>query len=347
MLVPGPETSARAHSLLRELRLADGELEQRLRDGLAHVEQRLLYRAREEMPPQVAQTVNHLVTAGGKRLRPLLVLLGAEFGEPGAAGVADAAVVAELVHVASLYHDDVMDRAALRHGVPSANARWGATTAVRAGNLQLARAAELSAGLDPLAHRMHAEAAERLVEGQFRELYGPVPGEDPVAHYYHVVAGKTGALISLSLCLGAAQAGAGEGRLKALREYGEHLGIAYQIADDLHDVTTRPAKSGKAQGQDVATGVTGLPVLLALRDGAPRRSRRLAALLQQRPAVGTREHRRAVRAVRRSPGIPAARRELRERLEAARAACDLLPDIPAVAALTALCDLFDDRRPAA
>lgn len=126
-----------------------------------------------------------------------------------------------------------------------------------------------------------------------------------------------------------------------------HLGTAYQIADDLHDVTDRLARSGKARGQDLASGVTGLPVLLALRDAAPRRSRRLAALLRRRPAVGTREHRRALRAVRGSPGIPAARRDLRERLDAARTACGLLPDVPAVAALTALCDLVADRRPAA
>ncbi|MGJ3561481.1 polyprenyl synthetase family protein [Streptomyces sp. INA 01156] len=161
------------------------------------------------------------------------------------AGAVDAAVLAELVHVSSLYHDDVIDNADTRHGAASANARWGNRRAVFAGDWLLAQAAQLACELGPHAVRMNAVTADRLVRGQMLELLGPDSGTAPLDHYFQVTAGKSASLIALSLRLGALQAGASAAYVDALAEYGEQLGLAFQISDDLLDIGAPASSSGK------------------------------------------------------------------------------------------------------
>lgn len=326
----------RETGLLDRLALDDPELDNRLRAALEQSEKLLLATTQDATDPRVAAVTAHLARAGGKRLRPLLVVLGAEFGEPWRDGVTQAAVIAELVHIASLHHDDVMDGAPTRHGVPSVHTRYGARPAVLGGDWLLARAAQLSAELGPAAVRFNARTAGRLVAGQLRELTGPAPGEDPVSHYFQVLAGKTAALLSMSLGIGALQAGAPEPAVATLTEYGEHLGVAFQIADDLLDLRSPAELSGKERGTDLLAGVPTLPVLLVLESDDPADAE-LRDLLAAGP-VPEASARRALELFARSSALTETEAVLRRRLDRARALLGELPPLPARRALLALCD---------
>ena len=318
----------------------DHALEAELLAGLDAVEG-LLRDSVKSSYPFVTETSRHLVDAGGKRFRPLLVLLAAQFGEPAEPGVIPAAVVVELTHLATLYHDDVMDEAALRRGAPSANARWDNTVAILTGDFLFARASDLLADLGPEAVRIQARTFERLVTGQIRETVGPAEGEDPVEHHLSVLADKTGSLIATSGRFGALLSGAPTVVVDLLAEFGERVGIAFQLSDDLLDVESTSAESGKTPGTDLREGVPTLPVLQLRRmaaagpldvDGG-----RLLALTSG-PIEGDAEHAEALALLRAHPALEAARAELRRYAEAARALLADLPDVPARAALAAVCD---------
>ncbi|MFF8034133.1 MULTISPECIES: polyprenyl synthetase family protein [unclassified Streptomyces] len=313
------------------------EFQARLGRALAGAERLLRESTRDASDPRVRALTGHLAATGGKRMRPLLVLLAAEFGDPGSAGVDRAAVVAELVHLASLYHDDVVDRAATRHGAASANALWGNRMAAMGGNWLLARAARMSADLVPAALTLNARTANRIVAGQLRELAGPRPGEDCVAHYFRVTAGKTAALLSMSLGVGAFQSGASPEVAGRLVEYGEQLGLAFQIADDLLDLLSPEACSGKAQGMDLLAGVPSLPVLLA-REGTEPCDAELRELLAAGAAAGPGWHRRALDLFAVSRATARAQTLMHQRLARAREALGVLPPLPARRTLDALCD---------
>ncbi len=177
--------------------LPDGDLGEALADGLARVEDALTSSVTSEHP-FVSEAAGHLMAAGGKRFRPMLALLAAQLGDPARPDVVRAAVVCELTHLATLYHDDVMDEAAVRRGAPSANSRWSNSIAILTGDLLFARASDLLADLGPEAVRIQAQTFERLVTGQIRETVGPAAGADPVAHYLEVLADKTGSLVAMS-----------------------------------------------------------------------------------------------------------------------------------------------------
>jgi heptaprenyl diphosphate synthase len=286
--------------------------------------------------PFVTETSAHLLTAGGKRFRPLVVLLAAQFGDPQAPGVVPAAVVVELTHLATLYHDDVQDEADLRRGAASANALWGNTVAILTGDFLFARASDILADLGPEAVRLQARTFERLVQGQIREAVGPEAGVDAVDHHLRVLSDKTGSLIGTSARFGAMLSGADPEVTDRLTEYGERIGIAFQLSDDLLDVTADSAELGKTPGTDLREGVPTLPVLL----------------LERRPHTGDAELRelldsdlsddarlaQAVKALREHPVMDDARAEVQRWADDARASLAALPDIPARRALDALCD---------
>ncbi|MGW3954151.1 polyprenyl synthetase family protein [Streptomyces sp. NPDC004752] len=322
--------------IVDHLALESPDLGRRLRAGLEHAEKLLLSTTRDADDPRIAEVTGHLARAGGKRLRPLLVLLGAEFGEPWRPGVTEASVVAELVHIASLHHDDVMDRAALRHGVASVHARFGARTSVFSGDWLLARGARLAADLSPAVFRLHAATADRLVAGQLLELTGPAGGENQVDHYFRVLSGKTAALLSMSLGIGALQTGAPDEHVAALTGFGEELGIAFQIADDLLDLRSPAGASGKERGTDLLAGVPTLPILLALAGRHPQDAE-LRELLAAGP-VPEQSAARALELFARSPALAETEAVLHRRLDLARAALAPLPGLPALRALFALCD---------
>ncbi len=313
----------------------DPALAEALRHGLGQVEA-ALHDAVKSDYPFVTETSTHLVDAGGKRSRPLLVLLAAQFGDPTAPGVVPSAVVVELTHLATLYHDDVMDEAALRRGAVSANARWDNTVAILTGDFLFARASDILADLGPDAVRLQARTFERLVTGQIRETVGPGPGADPVEHYLSVLADKTGSLIATSARFGAMLAGADEATVDLLTRFGERFGLAFQLSDDLLDVLSESTDSGKTPGTDLREGIPTLPVLLMRRDARPQDAR-LVELLDA-GLEDDADHAEALTLLRAHPAMAAAQDEVARWAEAARDGLAPLPDVPAKAALAALCD---------
>ncbi len=313
---------------------ADPALEQALRAGLAQVEA-ALHDAVKSDYPFVTEASRHLVDAGGKRSRPLLVLLAAQLGDPAAPGVVPAAVVVELTHLATLYHDDVMDEAELRRGAASANARWDNSVAILTGDFLFARASDILADLGPEAVRLQARTFERLVTGQIRETVGAVEGADPVEHYLSVLADKTGSLIATSARFGAMLSGAGEQAVDVLTRYGERFGVAFQLSDDLLDVLSDSTESGKTPGTDLREGIPTLPVLLMRRDARPEDAR-LVELLASGLADDT-DHREALALLRAHPAMAEAQAEVIRWADAARETLTPLPESPAKAALEALC----------
>jgi heptaprenyl diphosphate synthase len=320
--------------------LADPALESDIRDGLRLVEELLGTSVKSDYA-FVTETSRHLVDAGGKRFRPLLVLLAAQFGDPHAPGVVPAAAVVELTHLATLYHDDVMDEAAQRRGVESANSRWDNTVAILTGDFLFARASDLLADLGPEAVRIQARTFERLVIGQIRETVGPSDAEDPVEHYLSVVTDKTGSLIATSGRFGAMLSGAPDGVVEMLTRYGERIGVAFQLSDDLLDVASEAAESGKTPGTDLREGVATLPVLHVRQSDDPADTR-LRQLLDG-PIGDDSAHAEALRLLRAHPAMETARAEVRRCADAARSLLAGLPDIPARTALASLCDVVVER----
>ncbi|MDQ1486045.1 MAG: hypothetical protein QOJ62_1738, partial [Actinomycetota bacterium] len=287
------------------------------------------------------ETSRHLVEAGGKRFRPLLVLLAAQFGDPAAPGVLPAAVVVELTHLATLYHDDVMDEALVRRGTMSANARWSNTIAILTGDFLFSRASDLLADLGPDAVRIQARTFEQLVQGQIRETTGPDDGVDPLDFYMQVVADKTGSLIATSARFGAMFAGASDQVIELMIRYGERIGVAFQLSDDLLDVTGDSAEFGKTPGTDLREGVTTLPVLHARRSKAPADARLLELLAGD--LTDDALHREALTLLRSHAAIDATRADLDRWAADARETLAPLPDVPAKQALDALCDFVVAR----
>ncbi|SDZ36070.1 heptaprenyl diphosphate synthase [Micromonospora pattaloongensis] len=294
--------------------------------------------------PFVTEAARHLVDAGGKRFRPLLVSLGAHFGDPRAPLVVPAAVVMELTHLATLYHDDVMDEAPVRRGAPSANSRWTNSVAILVGDYLFARAADIAADLGVEAVRLQARTFARLVEGQIAETVGPRAGDEPVAHYLQVISGKTGSLIATSARFGGMFGGAGPEQIEALAGYGETIGVAFQLSDDLLDIASESVQSGKTPGTDLREGVPTLPVLYALgSDDADAASVRLREILAAGPVTDDALHAEALGLLRESPAMKRARETVRSYAEEARQQLSPLPDGPARRALESLCDFIADR----
>ena len=246
----------------------DPLLAEDLSNGLAQVEELLSTHIQGEYP-LVEETSRHLVLAGGKRLRPLLVLLTAQLGPERGANVFKAAVACELTHLGTLYHDDVMDEAALRRGVTSANYRWGNAVAILTGDYLFAKTSALLAEVGPEAVLLQALTFERLVIGQIQETQGPLDGEDPMTHYMKVVANKTASLISTSARFGAMLSGADPRITETVTQFGELIGTAFQLADDILDIASESVQSGKTPGTDLKEGIPTLVTLLARTSDDP------------------------------------------------------------------------------
>ncbi|MEU9111983.1 polyprenyl synthetase family protein [Streptomyces sp. NPDC048483] len=327
------------------LSVRDQALEADVQAGLAGVEEGLL-EATKSGVPFITEAAQHLVRAGGKRFRPLLVMLAAQFGDPYTPGVVPSAVVVELTHLATLYHDDVMDEADVRRGVASANARWGNSVAVLTGDFLFARASHILADLGPEAVRIQAEAFERLVTGQILETAGPRDGQEPVDHYLDVLAGKTGSLVAVACRFGAMMSGAEESVVNILTQYGERLGTAFQLADDVLDIASDSHESGKTPGTDLREGIPTLPVLhlraQAESESGTAEDRALCELLAGDLTDDAR-HAEALAGLRAHPALEQARRDTVRYAEQAREMLAPLPSCPAKEALEGLCDAVVHR----
>ncbi|WP_019135019.1 polyprenyl synthetase family protein [Cellulomonas massiliensis] len=322
------------HALSERLAARLELVEERLRDAVAHAD------------ALADDASRHLVNAGGKRLRPLLTLLTAELGDGERREVIDAAVVVELTHLATLYHDDVMDSAPVRRGAPAAHEVWGNSVAILTGDLLFARASATVAGLGPEAVRIQAGTFERLCLGQLHETVGPRDDEDHVEHYLRVLSDKTGSLIATSARLGAMFAGCPSSVVTLVTEFGEQIGIAFQLADDVLDLTSDGTLSGKTPGTDLRERVPTMPALLlrqrAASPGATAADREaLAALDADLSDDDALAH--AVALLRVHPVVEETRALAVERARAALAVLEPLPDGAVKDAFVSFADALVDR----
>ena len=314
---------------------------QSVRDAVGRIEELMSTELRggDEL---MTEAVVHLFEAGGKRFRPLFTVLSAQIGpRPDCWEVTVAGAVIELVHLATLYHDDVMDEAQLRRGAPSANARWGNNIAILAGDYLFATASRLVSQLGPDAVRIIAETFAELVTGQMRETKGAAAGIDPIEHYLRVVYEKTACLIAASGQFGATFSGATDDQIERLSRLGGIVGTAFQISDDIIDIDSDPDESGKLPGTDLREGVHTLPVLFALSETGPGADR-LKALLQG-PIEDDDLLAEALTLLRASSGIAKAKATVRKYAEQAGEELAGLPDVPGRRALASLVDYTINR----
>ncbi len=320
---------------------ADARLASDVLDGLGLVEEGLREAAGTQHPV-LGESATHLMVAGGKRIRPTLVLLAAQFGDPQDPRVVPAAVALELTHLATLYHDDVMDEARVRRGSPSANSRWDNSVAILTGDFLFARASLILSELGPQAIRIQAETFARLVTGQIAETVGCQPGDDPLDHYIGVVTEKTASLFATSGQFGALFSGAPDSVIERITPACAALGVAFQLSDDILDVASESAQSGKTPGTDLREGVRTLPMLYALRAAGPGDGR-LVELLSLPDLADPVLHAEALALLRAHPAMKMARADARQWADQARAEILGLPDVPARAGFETLCEFFTER----
>ena len=321
--------------------LGDADLAATTTAGLEQVEQLLRREVRSDYQ-FVTETSLHLIRAGGKRFRPLFTLLGAQMGpRPDSPDVVTAAAVVELIHLATLYHDDVMDSATMRRGAESANARWDNTVAILTGDFLFAHASRLVADLGPEAVRIIAETFAELVTGQMRETRGPRSDEDPVEHYLTVIAEKTGSLIATAGRYGGMFSGCTPEQTASLQRFGAVIGTAFQISDDVIDISSASEDSGKTPGTDLREGVHTLPMLFALQGTGPDADR-LRVLLAE-PITDDALVDEALTLLRASDGIARARDVLAAQAKEAQRELDQLPSCAAGTALRTLTTYMVDR----
>ena len=319
--------------------MADAPLDEHLSVLLDQFEERLVDVA-VASSPFVTEASRHIISAGGKRFRPLLVFLASRFGgQVDDEDLMRAALVMELTHVASLYHDDVMDVADLRRGAPSANRLWGNSVAILVGDFLFARASTTVAELGVEYVHLQAETFARLVQGQIAETKGPADGEDPLAHYIQVIADKTGSLIAASALFGGMVSGADQTILDALAAFGEEIGLVFQLSDDLIDINS--TTTGKTPGTDLREGVPTLPVLMLRASKDPADAELLALIDGDLSSDHSLE--RLLAALRSHPVMARAKAEVERRADIARGHLAPLPDGDAKDALLKVCSDLVDR----
>ncbi len=309
------------------------EFDARMRTGLQLVDDRLqeVVRYDEDF---IAGASRHLLDAGGKRFRPLVTLLVSELGNGRNERVIDAAAGVELTHLASLYHDDVMDEATTRRGVVAANVLYDNSTAILIGDLLFGRASQLIAGLGAEAVRIQADTFVRLCAGQIEDDRQAPGDQDPMEHYLRVLEGKTGSLISAAARYGGMFSGLPAATIERVVRYAELLGMVFQLSDDLLDIASDQQDSGKPAGADLREGVTTLPVLY-VRASCDPGDARLQDLLS-RPLTDPAEHADALRLLRAHRAMDQAAHHVASVAEEAVVQLDGLPDSAALAALRAL-----------
>jgi heptaprenyl diphosphate synthase len=324
---------------------ADEALTAEIADDLAVVEAAL--RETSFGGDQIFSEVSrHMMEAGGKRFRAMLVLLAARFGDYRDKRIVPAAVAIELTHLATLFHDDVMDEADMRRGQASANSVFGNSVAILAGDYLFARASRILADLGPEAVRIQAETFSRLVDGQLAETVGVRQGGDPLAHYMQVIEDKTGSLIASSGRFGALFAGAPSDLVEQIADACMRIGVAWQLSDDVIDLASSPEESGKAEGTDLKQGVRTLPVLYALRSASSDESAqdvRLRELLSLDELTDPQLRAEALSLLRKSSAMKQARDTVRTWIDGALDIVVALPDVPARAAFESLCHFVINR----
>lgn len=302
-------------------------------DDLPRIEEALVLSVQVD-DPFLSEVAGHLITAGGKRLRPVLTLAAAGIGGtfPASNAAIQGGIAAELVHLASLYHDDVMDEADTRRTVQSVNSRWGNLVAVVTGDFLLAKAAGIAASLGTPVASLLASTLGRMCEGQIAEMRAAFNTGRTEADYAAAISGKTASLVACACRIGALTAALPSSATEPLTSFGEAFGMVFQLRDDIMDVVADEAELGKEPGQDLANGIYTLPVLRALAD--PAVSRDLAGMLGGPLNPVQREAARGLVAA--SSGITSALAEARRYATIASDAAAALPSSPLSEALARL-----------
>ena len=320
--------------------LHDEQLAATISAGLAAVEN-LIWESVKDDQPFVTEASSHLVAAGGKRLRPLLSLLCAQFGQDSRCeAVIRGATLCEILHIATLYHDDVMDEAKLRRGAESANVRWGNTVAILTGDFMFAVASKIGSELGPFVINVQTATSRRLVTGQLRETVGWSPNLSQREHYLKVVSDKTASLFAASCQIGAQLAGTPADQVELVDQYAEALGMAFQLSDDIIDITG-DASTGKQVGADLRAKVPTLPVIYVTEMADPADARLIELI---RGDLSDEDVAEALRLLRPHQAIELARAELKGHVDRAHAVLDKLPATPARDSLRSLAELMVTRQ---
>jgi heptaprenyl diphosphate synthase len=281
--------------------------------------------------PYLTEIASHLVVAGGKRLRPVVAIAAAQVsGGPASHDVVRGGVSCELVHLGSLYHDDVIDEADTRRSVETVNAKWGNLQAILAGDFLLAKASEIAASLGTEVAGLLARTIGRLCEGEIEQLRHTYDVDRPEESYLASIEGKTASLYSTAARIGAIVAGHDRTTIDALTLWGRHYGMVFQIVDDILDLTDSTERLGKPTGHDLVEGVYTLPVLRTIATGRAA-GEELRALLGRPLEAAERD--KALAIVRNNEGVESAASTARQYVAAAEAVCDELPPSAATAAL--------------
>lgn len=266
-----------------------------------------------------------LIGSGGKRLRPALTILAGKFHGDNADKVRTLAVAAELIHAATLIHDDFIDKSPLRRGSPTVNTKWSGTATVLAGDFLLARAAFIAASVENFrVMRLFSEMLMIICEGEIRQDFGRAQFPPSQKNYYDHIESKTAALFRACTEGGAILSGAPEDEVVALKHFGDNLGIAFQIADDILDFTADPSKLGKPVGSDLRQGTLTLPALYFIEQDA--RGSRVQAVLERNGQGSAEEMDELIESIRTSPAMDAARRRARDIGREAQNALSILPE---------------------
>jgi heptaprenyl diphosphate synthase len=311
----------------------DATLESDVRTRLDQVEEALEKSVRVEASGMLAETSSYLIAAGGKRFRAMLVLLAGYFGDPADPRLVPGSVSIELVHLATLYHDDVIDEADARRGAPSANMRWDNTVAILTGDYLFARASEISTDLGTEVCRLLARTIAILCDGQIREVDSSAEVEQEIDAYLEIIRRKTASLIACSCRLGGMLSDGDPDHVDVLERFGAALGMAYQLSDDIMDITSSQMELGKEPGQDLREGVYTLPVLHALAHDERREE--LARVLSHGPPDGELLD-RALEIVRSGGSVDAARAAVTDEVRRATQLAERLPERHARLALIEL-----------
>ena len=315
------------------LEAPDPVLESEVRMHLDQVEAALEKSVQAESSGLLTETSSYLIAAGGKRFRAMLVLLAGYFGDPTDPRLIQGSVSIELVHLATLYHDDVIDEAEARRGAPSANVRWDNTVAILSGDYLFARASEISTELGTEICRLLARTIAVLCDGQIREVDSSGKVDQAIESYVAIIRRKTASLIATSCRLGGMLSDASSEHIEVVEEFGDALGMAYQLSDDIMDITSSQMELGKEPGQDLKEGVYTLPVLHALAHDPQREE--LSRILALGPPDGEMLD-RALEIVRAGGSIEAARHAVTDEVIRATALARRLPSGAASHALEQL-----------
>jgi heptaprenyl diphosphate synthase len=314
------------------LEAPDETLEAEIRVRLDRVEDTLNKAVRAESD-LLSASAKYLLAAGGKRFRPMLVLVAGYFGDPTDPRLIQGAAAIELTHVATLYHDDVMDEAQSRHGVPAVNVRWDNNIAILSGDFLFARASEMSSDLGPHICRLLSQTIATLCDGQIRDVSSAHKVDKTEQDHLDIIRRKTGVLMATSCRLGGLLSDASDERIEVLDAFGGSIGMAFQLSDDIMDITSSQLELGKEPGTDIREGVYTVPVLHALRHSADRDE--LRRILTTGVPDGELLD-RALEIVRTAGSIEHARAQVSDEVARAVGLAHRLPDGPARHALVQL-----------